>query len=185
MDDCKENEDNGVVDCNMETSNASDDDNAAETILLENNSSNGVDSNAAAVVNRTTLPATRPPVPKTSSKLARSSKKFVNTLTTIPLCTTLESHLYKLKERRSAHDSFTAAINYPIKIMEDRFSKLELEGRPVQVLPYASAADCNIITDALNKFDPDYSIDYRSKSLLKKMPIIASFINCPKHCRMM
>ena len=69
--------------------------------------------------------------------------------------------------------------------MEDRFSKLELEGRPVQVLPYASAADCNIITDALNKFDPDYSIDYRSKSLLKKMPIIASFINCPKHCRMM
>ena len=99
VDDGMENEDNDVVDCNTETSNASDEDIAAETILLENNSSNGVDSNAAAVVNGTTLPATRPSVPKTSSKLAILSKKFVNTLTTIPLGATPESHLCGLKER--------------------------------------------------------------------------------------
>ena len=69
-----------------------------------------------------------------------------------------------MKERSSAHDAFTAAMDHPVKILEDRFGKLELEGRPVVVMPYASSDDCSIITDALKKFDGDYNPDYTSKS---------------------
>lgn len=52
---------------------------------------------------------------------------------------------------RTAYNSFTSAMQYPIKLLEDRYSKLDLEGRPVTVLPYANEEDCKIITDALKK----------------------------------
>ena len=85
---------------------------------------------------------------------------------------------------RTAYNFFTSAMQYPIKLLEDRYSKLDLEGRPVTVLPYANEEDCKIIMDALKNFDPDYSDEYRSKSQLKNMPVISKFINCPLHTRM-
>ena len=72
-------------------------------------------------------------------------------LTTIPVGRTLGQPLDELKERPSARDSFVLAMRYPAKKLEDRFSKLDLEGRPVQVIPFMTEEDCGIITDALKK----------------------------------
>ena len=71
----------------------------------------------------------------------------------------------------------------PQKRLEDTFSKLDLEGRPVQVIPFMTEEDCGIITDALKQFDLCYDPQYRAKSQLKKMPGIAEFMNSKEHCR--
>ena len=84
-----------------------------------------------------------------NSATSASLNKFVGKLTTVPPRKTLESHLNYISERRTAYNSFTSAMQYPIKLLEDRYSKLDLEGRPVTVLPYANEEDCKIITDAL------------------------------------
>ena len=72
-------------------------------------------------------------------------------------------------------------MDHPVKILENRFGKLELEGCPVVVMPYATSDDCSIITDALKKFDGDYNPDYTSKSQLKKMPGIVPNILALHH----
>ena len=124
-------------------------------------------------------------IPKTSKKKPNkdSSRKFVEKLMAVPAGTSLQSHYESLKEQRSAHESFSSAMRHPMNILEDRFSKLQLDGRPIQVLPYATPEDCKIITDGLKKFDPDYSSEYTSKSQLKKMPLIAEFFANVGHCR--
>ena len=105
-----------------------------------------------------------------------TTNKFVKKLTTIPVGRILGQHLDELKERPYARDSFVSAMRYPAKRLEDRFSKLDLEGRPVQVIPFATEEDCGIITDSLKQFDPCYDPQYRAKSQLKKMPGIAEFM---------
>ena len=63
-----------------------------------------------------------------NSATSASSNKFVGKLTTVPPGKTLESHLNNICKRRTAYDSFTLAMQYPIKLLEDRYSKLDLEG---------------------------------------------------------
>ena len=61
---------------------------------------------------------------------------------------------------------FFSHVIYPINILEDRFIKLELEGRPVQVLPYTTNAACRIIIYELKYFGYDYDDEICSKSRL-------------------
>lgn len=109
--------------------------------------------------------------------------KFVKTLIVIPQGKTVSEHLFDLKNQKSAHDSFTSAMELPKKIVEKRFSALELDTRKVEVLPYAKNDDVNKLTTALKSFDKDFHISYTKKSDLSKMSKIESILNCPKHCR--
>ncbi|KAL7528721.1 hypothetical protein ACHAWF_008133 [Thalassiosira exigua] len=72
-------------------------------------------------------------------------------------------------------------MDYPRKIIEDRFSKLDLDGRPVVVLPFVK--DTSVVTDALQKLDECYDPSYSSMSQLNKMPVISKLLNDSNHCR--
>ena len=58
------------------------------------------------------------------------------------------------------------------KIVEQRFSCLELEGRRVEVMEYSTKDHVYILLDALREFDPDFKVNYRTKLQLRKMTII-------------
>lgn len=119
----------------------------------------------------------------TNKKQLGASSKFVRALLSIPQGQTLHIHLEDLKERPTEHEAFMAASDYPKQILEDRFKLLDLDGRPVTVIPYATENNCKIITDALKSFDPGFDISYRSRSNISKVPFIAEFFNSPYHCR--
>ena len=124
------------------------------------------------------------PAPRVISKQRKSSgRNFIDMLTRIPVGTTLESHLQHLKERPTAREAFASAMKYPIKQLEDRYSKLTLDGRPVQVLKYATEEDCNILTDAVKKFEPAWDPKFRSMSQLNQMPLLKQFLACKTHFR--
>ena len=112
------------------------------------------------------------------------SKTMVTKLTTIPPGLSLEDHLQELKDRPTAHESFSSAMQYPIDILEGRVGNLQLDGKDNTVLPFAKLPGCNRITGALKGFDSCYDEKYRSKSQLSKMPGIAEFLNDPDHTRM-
>ena len=61
---------------------------------------------------------------------------------------------------------FFSHFIYPINVLEDRFSKLELRGCPIQVLPYTTNAACGIIIYELKYFGYDYDDEICSKSRL-------------------
>ena len=67
--------------------------------------------------------------------------------------------------------------------MEQRFSHIEIEGRHVEVMEYSTKEHVQIFMDSLSDFDPYFSVNYRKKSQLRKMPIIHSFLTSPEHCR--
>ena len=101
----------------------------------------------------------------------------------VPFGKTLPEHLDDLEGQRPAREEYANSMDYPIGIIKERFSRLDLDGRPVEVMKYAEERDVQILIDALTDFDPAYSVDHRSKTQLKKMPIIARFLSCPNHCR--
>eukprot|EP00957_Ditylum_brightwellii_P184965 14086419-Ditylum_brightwellii.AAC.1 len=67
-------------------------------------------------------------------------------------------------------------------MLENRFSKLNLEGHPVELMPCPTKAESAIIVDRLKEFDPGYNESYTNKSQLKKMPLIADFFGSSDHC---
>ena len=74
-------------------------------------------------------------------------------------------------------------MEYAKKIVEERCSKQLLDGRPMIVTEYATKEEVQILIDALESFDPDFSIDYRTKTQLRQMSFINDFISSPNHCR--
>lgn len=75
--------------------------------------------------------------------------------------------------------------NIPQRIIENRYAKLRLDERHVEVIPYPPPDEqVGVIKNALLSFDPDYNENYKSKAQLKKMPLIEAFFGCPVHCRM-
>ena len=107
--------------------------------------------------------------------------RLLQKLTRVPFDKSLDEHLQDLKDRPSAREAWTSAIAYPKRFIDDRFGRLELEGRPVEVMEYADDEHTKIIVDALKKWGWDSK--YKSKSQLSKMPEIEEFFNSPEHCR--
>ena len=101
----------------------------------------------------------------------------------IPDGTSLQDHIASLESRPSAHDAYNSAMMYPQRIVEEIFRNLTLDGRPVVVQNYATEEDVDLLREALSKFCPNFSEDYRSKSQLSKMPEIKRLLESPDHCR--
>ena len=53
--------------------------------------------------------------------------------------------IIKLKARNASCGAFATMLSNPKKFMEGRFEQLELDGRPVQVVPYPTAAEVSEI----------------------------------------
>ena len=106
-------------------------------------------------------------------------KKLMN----IPSGSTITKHLDELKTRQTGHDEYASSMKYPKEIVEKRFGRLELEGRPAEVTEYASKEDMKILLDALSKFDPSYDFSITSRVNLRKMPFIERLLSCPNHCQ--
>ena len=81
-------------------------------------------------------------------------------------------------------ESFDAAMKYPMNFFEERFKRLNMDGRPVKFIPYPGYDTLKILTDALVDFDPDFDPNIRSKSRIRKMPRITKFLTSPEHLRL-
>eukprot|EP00957_Ditylum_brightwellii_P176837 13469777-Ditylum_brightwellii.AAC.1 len=74
-------------------------------------------------------------------------------------------------------------MSVPLKQLEERFRRLKLEGRSVQVREWPNDGDADKLHAILEKFDPDYNKTIMNLSGLKQMPLIMELINCSKHCQ--
>ena len=110
------------------------------------------------------------------------SGNLLRQLTRLPHNTSCAEYLDELKNIRSAHDEYSHAMSYPMEQVAKRFSNLQLDGRPVEVVDWTKEEEVESLKDALKKFDPAYDIKYRSKSQVSKMLWIEKLLNCPHHC---
>ena len=95
------------------------------------------------------------------SSLNDAAKNFVSKLILIPEGSSLEDHIHLLETRPSATEAVAAAMEHPLEQCRQRIRNLDLEGKPVKVLQFATKEDCKIITDALKKIEPAYNPNYR------------------------
>ena len=58
-----------------------------------------------------------------------------------------------------------------------------MDGCLVQLLWYATLEDCNVLTDAIQKFEPAWDQKFRSISQLYKVPNIKELLGCEWHFR--
>ena len=94
-----------------------------------------------------------------------------------------DQYITELKSRNTAHEEYRLAIEDPLKTVEDRFKRLKLDARPVEVSDYARKEDVQILVDALTAFDLGYDLSIRSKTQLSKVPHIKAFLESPDHYR--
>ena len=80
--------------------------------------------------------------------------------------------------------SFDAAMKYPMNLFDDRFKRLNIDSRPVEVIPYPGDNTLKVLTDAFVEFDPAFDPNIRRKSQIIKMPLIAELLASPEHCRL-
>ena len=52
----------------------------------------------------------------------------------------IQDRIINMKSRKTSHDAFSAMLSNPNQLTEGRFEKLELNGLPVQVVPYPTVA---------------------------------------------
>ena len=171
-------DDDDESDDDNEAPEAESDSGDSDVEVLDDSNGNG-DGNTTTTAN---TPTPTHNVPK-EKDVAKYLSKHINSLTTVPAGMDTKGRLDELKERPTAREAFLAAMDYPKQQVLDRYQKLELDGRPVETMDYAHDEQRAIITNALKQFDSDYNSSYSSKSQLKKMPQIAAFVNCSKHCR--
>ena len=75
------------------------------------------------------------------------SVELFKKLTQVPLGKGLAENIQDLKERPSGREAYAKAMSYPQKIVEQIFSRLELEGRRVEVMEYATKENFHIFLD--------------------------------------
>ena len=85
---------------------------------------------------------------------------------------TLQRQINELKSRDTARVSFDAAMKYPMNLVEDRFKYLNMDGRPVEVIPYPVENTLKVLTHAIVDFDPVFDTNIKSKSQMSNMPLI-------------
>ena len=108
--------------------------------------------------------------------------RHLNNLKRVPAGVNIEDHVSNLKDRQSAKDAFTSAMEVPKKQIESRCANLSLDGKPVRVIEYPTNEESTFILDALKDFDSDFDPSLTSMSQLKKMSVIHEFLTCPNHC---
>ena len=96
----------------------------------------------------------------------------------------MQRRINELKSINTARASFGSAIKYPMNLIEERFKRLKLDGRPVEVNSYPGDDTLKVLTETLVDFDPDFDPNIRSKSQISKMPQIAEFLASPEHFRL-
>ena len=75
-------------------------------------------------------------------------------------------------------------MKYPMNLVEERFKRLNMDGRPVEFIPYPGDKALKVLTDALVQFDAAFDPNIRSKSQISKMPRIEELLASPEHCRL-
>ena len=93
----------------------------------------------------------------------------------------MQRQINELKSIDTARVYFGAAMKYPMNLVEERFKRLNMDGRPVEVIPYPGDNTLKLLTDVLVYFDPVFDPNIRSKSQISKMPQIAELIASPEH----
>ena len=71
-----------------------------------------------------------------------------------------------MKAINTSHDAFAVTLSNKNKLMEGWVEQLELNGRPVQVVPYPTVAEVSEIEDVLEDFDSRYDPNSSTKSQL-------------------
>ena len=66
--------------------------------------------------------------------------------------------------------------------MDGRLEQLELNGSPVQVIPYPTVDEISEIDDALEDFYSSYDPNESKNPQLHSMPAIPNFILSADHC---
>ena len=61
-------------------------------------------------------------------------------------------------------------MKYPTNLVEDRFNRLNIYDRPVEVIPYPGDNTLKLLTDTLVEFDPAFDPNIISKYQIRKMP---------------
>jgi len=94
----------------------------------------------------------------------------------------LRLSLNELKSHQTARSAFAQAMKYPVEVLEERFSKVTLDGKPGKVIPWSSDAEEQEIYDLLKRIDSGFDPSIRSWGQFKsKMPILYEFFK--KHVR--
>ena len=96
----------------------------------------------------------------------------------------MEHRINELKSRNTARASFDADMDYPMDLVKTRFASLNLDGQPVEVIPYPRDNSLKLLTDALLDFEPDFDPNIKSKSHMSKMLLIEEFLASLEHCRL-
>ena len=107
-----------------------------------------------------------------------SSGRYLQMLIRVPNGKGIREHLQDLKDRPTAHEAYASAMGYPKGIVEERLRRLELDGRPVRVMDYASEDDVEGIVGGIKKYEPRFDVAFCTKSQLKYMPFIEEIFVC-------
>lgn len=75
-------------------------------------------------------------------------------------------HLQDLKLRKTAKESFSAAMDVPKKCLEEHTAMGEISGRPIGVIDWATAESVSDLHKKLCAYDTDFKPEYRNKSQL-------------------
>eukprot|EP00978_Attheya_sp_CCMP212_P025217 scaffold80767_cov35-Attheya_sp.AAC.1 len=69
--------------------------------------------------------------------------------------------------------------------MSDRFERLRLDGRPVEVKPWPGNDSFEVrrLHNALLDYDQDYNPEYHKSTDLKKMKCLYNLLEDPNHCQ--
>ena len=65
---------------------------------------------------------------------------------------------------------FDATMKYPMNLVEESFKRMNMDDRPVEVIPYPGDNTLKVFTDSLVEFDPAFDPNIRSKSQIRKIP---------------
>ena len=96
----------------------------------------------------------------------------------------MQRQINELKSRDTVWASFDASMKYPMNLVEERFKHLNMDGRPVEVIPYPGHNTLKVLTDALIDFDPAFDPNIRSKFQIRKMPQISELLASLEHFRL-
>ena len=79
---------------------------------------------------------------------------YLKSLVIILTGQSIQDRLTDLKDMKPACAYFQIAINYPLKIFEDKLKCLRIDEHPVVVKPYPKDYYLKVLNDALLEFDP-------------------------------
>lgn len=83
--------------------------------------------------------------------------------------------------QRRLREGWAASMKDVMDVIADRFTRLELKGKPVQVSNVAEKAVIEELHQSLRDLDPSYNPKYRLNSDLSKMKVLEKYFSDPAH----